>query len=122
MKARNEFAFAAQNTTIGDTFNLFLPLPDESVDGYTYRPKHCGINFMYDEARKKMKVSLCFRRAMPGDGQIRQLFGLAPIPVPVDLLPDDLNGSSTDSSVSEEDATSQAAIILQQLDLLGNVS
>jgi hypothetical protein len=97
-----------------------LPLPDESVDGYTHRPKHCGVDFMYDEARKKMKVSLCFRRAMPGDGHIRQLFGLAPIPIPVDLLPDDLDGSSTDSSVSEEDATLQAAIILQKLDLLGN--
>jgi hypothetical protein len=92
----------------------------ELVDGYTHRPKHHGIDFQYDQAKKKMKVSLCFCRAMPGNGHIQQLFGLAPSQIPVDLLLEDLDGSSTDSSVDEGEPSQQAAIILQWLDLLAN--
>jgi hypothetical protein len=80
-----------------DTFILFLPLPEELVDGNTHQPKHFGIDFHFDKAKKKMKVSLCFCRVMLGNVHIQQLFGLAPSIVMVDFLLDDLDGSLNDS-------------------------
>jgi hypothetical protein len=121
LKASEDFGFSCQRATIGDTFNLFLPLQEESVDGTTHRPKNRGIDFQFDQARKKMKVSLCLRRAMPGDGHDRRLFGLAPqLNIPVDCLGDDDSiGSSSDSS-KEEEGVPQQAVLLQRMDLLGN--
>jgi hypothetical protein len=60
---------------------------------------------------------------MPGDGHVRQLFGLAPLNIPVDCLgDDDSDGSTSDSSKEEEqeEDVPQPAILLQRLDLLGN--
>jgi hypothetical protein len=121
LKASEGFGFSCQRATIGDTFNLFLPLPEESADGTTHRPKNRGIDFQFNQARKKMKVSLCFRRAMPGDGHVWQLFGLAPqLNIPVDCLGDDDSiGSSSDLS-KEEEGVPQQAVLLQRMDLLGN--
>ena len=121
MKARDQFGFAAQRASIGDTFNLFLPLTEQSVDGTTHRPKHRGIDLHFDESKMKMKVSLRFRRAMPGDGHIRQLFGLSPLDSDGS---DDIGGSSSSSSLSdveeEEVEVAPPPVLLKRTDLLGN--
>jgi hypothetical protein len=117
MKARDQFGFSAQCATVGDTFNLFLPLVDASIDGTTHRPKHRGIDFQFNEAKMKMKkVTLRFRRAMPGDGPIRELFGLAP-----PLEGPFSRSSSEDEEESVVEATTQLQVVfLNRLDLLGN--
>jgi hypothetical protein len=59
---------------------------------------------------------------MPGNSHVRQLFGLAPLNIPVDCLgDDDLGGSTSDSSKEEqEEDVPQQAVLLKRLDLLGN--
>jgi hypothetical protein len=58
---------------------------------------------------------------MPGDGHFRQLFGLAPLNIPVDLCDDDSDGSSCDSFKEEVPLeVPQQAVLLQRMDLLGN--
>lgn len=121
LKARDDFGFTAQRATVGDTFNLFQPLADESVDGTTHRPKHCGIDFHFDEAKMKLKVSLRFRKAMPGDGYIQNLFGLAPA---LNIAPEDSDGTSSDLSDDENkeeemEEAPQQAVVIRLLDLLG---
>jgi hypothetical protein len=120
MKTRDLFVFTAQRATIGDTFNLFQPLAEISIDGTTHRPKHCGIDFVFDDTKMKMKVSLRFRKAMPGDAYVRHLFGFASFvnPIVVDGL---LSDSSEDEEQEEEEPEEapQPAVVLQWLDLLG---
>jgi hypothetical protein len=111
-------AFAAQKASSADSFNLFHPLPEVSVDGAVYRPRHRGLDFHYDTVKSKLRVSLRFRRAYPGDATVRDFFGLDPIPV--GPPPDDDDEPSEGSTESEDDEmVDPTTIYLVVGDLLG---
>ncbi len=78
-----------------DTVNLFLPLPDVSLDGMSHRAHHRGIDFMYDPSPKpEGRLSLRFRRSDLSDPVVRQVLNLEPFDDDDD---DDSGGSSKDS-------------------------
>jgi hypothetical protein len=59
--------------------NLFLPLPDDSLDGMSHRAHHRGINIMYDPSPKpKGRLSLQFRKSDLTDPVVRQILSLNP--------------------------------------------
>jgi hypothetical protein len=69
------FVLAGQN----DTVNLFLPLPDDSLDGMSHRAHHRGIDIMYDPSpRPEGRLSLRFRRSDMSDPVVRQILNLNP--------------------------------------------
>jgi hypothetical protein len=69
------FVLAGRN----DTVNLFLPLPDDSLDGMSHRAHHRGIDIMYDPSPKpEGRLSLRFRKSDLTDPVVRQILNLNP--------------------------------------------
>jgi hypothetical protein len=97
LRARDTNAYALVRGTTHDSFNLFFDLPLLSLDGTSHRPKHRGIDFAYDPAKRKLRVLVRFHRAYPGDPDISA--HLADLPIPPD---DDDSLDSDESSESEE--------------------
>jgi hypothetical protein len=70
------FVLAGKN----DTVNLFFPLPLDSLDGTSHRPRHRGIDFMYDPSPKpEGRLSLRFRKADLSDPIVREVLMLDPL-------------------------------------------
>jgi hypothetical protein len=73
---KTSFVLAGKN----DTVNLFLPLPDVSVDGTNHRAHHRGIDFMYDPGPKpEGRLALRFRKSDLSDPVVRQVLSLDPL-------------------------------------------
>jgi hypothetical protein len=78
-----------------DTVNLFLPLPDVSLDGISHRAHHRGIDFMYDPSPKpEGRLVLRFRRSDLSDPVVRDVLNLEPFDAD-----DDSAGGSSDGSI-----------------------
>jgi hypothetical protein len=97
-------------------------LPEASVDRIIYRPPHHrGFDFHYDTLKNKLRISLRFWRALPGDAIVYRVFGLKPLVV-VDRPDQDNNdddNASDASSENAEDVVDPATIKLVVGDLLG---
>jgi hypothetical protein len=106
MSKGGRLAHGSQRASAFDSFNLFHPLPEASVDGKDYRPRHRGVDFHYDTLKSKLRVSLRFRRAHPGDATVRTIFGLGPLLVGEENDDDeDSDGEhSSSETVAEEEA------------------
>jgi hypothetical protein len=100
MLTRDISSFAACWASSNNSFNLFHPLPDVSIDGVTnHRPIHRGIDFSYDSVKSKLRVAIRFRRAYPDDASLRDHLGF-------DLPPQDEDtdvSSDSDSSHHSKD-------------------
>jgi hypothetical protein len=79
-------AFAVCWVSANDSFNLFHPLPEATVDGGAHHLIHCGINLSYDLAKSIQEM---------------QVFDLPPPDVPE--APD--KGGSSESDNSESSAS-----------------
>jgi hypothetical protein len=101
LKARELNAYAVMRGTTNDSFNLFFDLPQLTLDGATHRPIHRGIDFAFDSAKRKLRVSVRFRRAYPGDPGIANHLD-CPLDHPDDSSVD--SGESADTG-NDEDST-----------------
>lgn len=120
LQGPQRIAFSVQRSRATDGFNLFHPLPVDSVDGTSYRPRHRGLDFHYDSAKSKLRLSIRFRRAHPGDDVVRATFGLPPIVEPVPNSAGESSDSSSDSEDSEEEEADPNAVFLVIGDLIGS--
>jgi hypothetical protein len=93
MRAQEKTAFSTRRGSTNNSFNLFFELPLVSLDGTTHRPIHRGIDFSYDSVKQKLRVSVRFRRAYPGDPSIMDHLDLDPPP----------EDSSVDSSETDNE-------------------
>ena len=94
MLSRDTSSFAVRWASNNDSFNLFHPLPEASIDGATtHHPIHCGIDFSYDSVKSKLRVAIRFRRAYPGDASLRDHLNF-------DLPPPDGSSNSDSSTTS----------------------
>jgi hypothetical protein len=82
---------------------MFYELPELSMDGRTHRPVHRGIDFSYDSLKRKLRVSICFRHAYPGDPSIETYLDLEPSPAPSEESDDDASDGSDHSSDTSDD-------------------
>jgi hypothetical protein len=114
-----KIVFASQRASAVDSFNLFHPLPEASVNGTMYRPHHRGIDFHYNTVKSKLRISLRFRRAHPGDATVHGFFGLAPKEV-VPATDNNDDPPSDGSTESEPDVVDPTTIHLVVGDLLGS--
>jgi hypothetical protein len=109
MRELDTSAFAVCWTWNNDSFNLFHPLPEASLDGGTHHPIHCGgIDFSYDLAKSKHCVATQFHQAYLGDDtSLRDHlhFNLPPLDDPQDKggSSDSASESSTNTDVEIED-------------------
>jgi hypothetical protein len=117
LRGPQRVAFSVQRSHATDGFNLFHPLPAISQDGTNYRPRHRGVDFHYDKAKSKLRLSIRFRRAHPGDVTVRATFGLGPVVV---VVPDSDGEESASSSDTEEEGFLPTDVILVVGDLIGS--
>jgi hypothetical protein len=103
MGSREETKFASCRASTQDSFNLFYELPELSMDGKTHRPVHRGIDFSYDSLKRKLRVSIRFRRAYPGDPSIATYLDLEPPPAPSEESDDDAFDGSDHLSETDDD-------------------
>jgi hypothetical protein len=122
LPSRQVFAFGIRRASDNDTFNLFFPLPEESVDGTNYRPRHRGIDFKFDGKKALLRVSLRFRIAQPNDVAVRDLFGLAPLEdVEEDNGDEDSEATSeNDDDEEDEEPPLEHFVNIRVNDLIGN--
>jgi hypothetical protein len=114
-----KIAFAAQRASALDSFNLFHPLLEVSVDGTIYRPRHRGVDFHYDKLKSKLRVSLRFRRAHPGDATVHDFFGLGPLVAEQNEDSKASDASSNEHEAGEDKEVHPATIHLLVGDVLG---
>ncbi len=96
MRAQEQTAFASRRGSTNDSFNLFFELPLVSLDGTSHRPIHRGIDFSYDSVKQKLRVSVRFRRAYPGDPSIMDHLDL-------DAPPEDSSVESTETDNEDDE-------------------
>jgi hypothetical protein len=117
LASRDAFSCAIRRASDTDSFNLFFPLLEESLDGRNHRPKHRGIDFKFDGKKTLLRVSLRFRTAQPEDDTVRKLFGLEK---QIDEnMEEDEELDVSDAASSSDDGTVDAAYI-RVGDLIGN--
>jgi hypothetical protein len=91
------FVVACKN----DTVNLFYPLPAQSLDGVSHRPRHRGIDFMFDPSPKpEGRLALRFRKSDLSDPVVRQVLSLDPLD-----SDDDTGGSYDDDEIDFVEGT-----------------
>jgi hypothetical protein len=78
LSARETLSFNSLRPSNEDTFNLFSPLPNQTVDGTTHRPRNPGVDFKYDPIKRELRVAFRFRRAAPHDHAVLALVGNLP--------------------------------------------
>jgi hypothetical protein len=100
LRAQDTSSFAVRWASNNDSFNLFYPLPQASLDGHTHRPIHRGIDFSYDSVKSKLRVAIRFRRAFPGDASLREHlhFDLPPLPAEGSSSESDSESSAGDDN------------------------
>jgi hypothetical protein len=120
LRARKTLSYDSLRPSNEDSFNLFYPLPAETLDGRTHRPRHPGVDFKYDSNKRELRVAFRFRRAPPFDPVVAAHVGALPAPPHTD----DSSDGSEDSDNNEGDAMSVTSVIdniaLEEGDHLGN--
>jgi hypothetical protein len=115
MRARDISSFAVCRASKNDSFNLFHPLPEATLDGGTHRPIHRGIDFLYDSVKSKLRVAIRFRRAYPGDESLREHLHFE-LPPRADSA-DDSDSSDSDSSstidIEEGQTIGSSTVVLE---------
>jgi hypothetical protein len=112
LKARQTLSYDSIRPANDDSFNLFLPLPEVTLDGTTHRPRHPGVDFKFDPNKRELRVAFRFRRASPFDPVLAAYIGVLPAHEESDA------GDSVGSTPSDDDA--QSLIDLAEGDHLGN--
>jgi hypothetical protein len=103
LRAQDTSSFAVRWASNNDSFNLFFPLPQASLDGNTHRPIHRGIDFSYDSVKSKLRVAIRFRRAFPGDASLREHLAFDLPPLPNESISSGSEGDGDDGSEGEGD-------------------
>lgn len=112
LRGQQSIAHVALRSSKEDSFNLFFPLPENSLDGLTHRPRHRGVDFHFDSNRRELRVAFRFRRASPFDAIVANYMANSDDP--------DSDESSPADSTDEEDQEDGPEIVLEVGDHLGN--
>jgi hypothetical protein len=104
LKGPQSLTHVATRSCHEDSFNLFFPLPIDSLDGLTHRPRHRGVDFHFDPNKRELRVAFRFRRAPPFD------------PTVLDCMVSGGDGVDSDNS----DAADEPEIEIKAGDHLGN--
>jgi hypothetical protein len=72
LRGQQSLSHIALHSSKEDSFNLFFPLPENSLDGLTHRPRHRGVDFHFDSNRRELRVAFRFRRASPYDTTVTE--------------------------------------------------
>jgi hypothetical protein len=67
LRGQQGLAHIALRSSKEDSFNLFFPLPENSVAGSTHRPCHQGVDFHFNSNKRELRVAFHFQRASPLD-------------------------------------------------------
>jgi hypothetical protein len=110
LRARETLTFNSLRPSNEDTFNLFFPLPNQTLDGTTHRPRNPGVDFKYDPIKRELRVAFRFRRAAPHDPVVLALVG---------DLPATSNDESSDESHDHERLVNDD-LVIEEGDHLGN--
>jgi hypothetical protein len=103
LQGQQSLTHVATQSCHEDSFNLFFPLPINSLDGLTHRPRHRGVDFHFDPNKRELRVAFRFRRAPPFD------------PTVVDCMVSGGDGVDSDNS----DAADEPEIAIKAGDRLG---
>jgi hypothetical protein len=114
LRGQQSLSHVALRSSNEDSFNLFFPLPENSLDGLTHRPRHRGVDFHFDSNKRELRVAFRFRRASPFDTTVleymaSQSHGNGDDP--------DLEGSSDGM---EDNDNNEPEIVIKAGDHLGN--
>jgi hypothetical protein len=108
LRGQQSLSHIALRSSKEDSFNLFFPLPDNSLDGLSHRPRHRGVDFHFDSNRRELRVAFRFRRASPFDACVATYMANADDP------------DSDESRADTEDGEDGPEIVLEVGDHLGN--
>jgi hypothetical protein len=67
LRSQKTLSYDSLHPSNEDSFNLFFPLPSETLDGTTHRPHHLGVNFKYDDIKRELGVTFHFHCTPPFD-------------------------------------------------------
>jgi hypothetical protein len=111
LRGQESLSHIALRSSKEDSFNVFFPLPEISMDGLTHRPRHRGVDFHFDSNRRELRIAFRFRRASPYDTTVTDYMAMQSPATGAD--PD-----ADESSASEE--APEPEIVIQVGDHLGN--
>ena len=114
LRGQQSLLHIALRSSNEDSFNLFFPLPENSLDGFTHRPRHRGVDFHFDSNKRELRVAFRFRRASPFDTTVAEYMAAQ----------SRANGEDPDSDESsngtDDDENNEPEIVIKAGDHLGN--